>query len=72
MRLCDFIYFDASANEQRSFCIICLITFWTLIVGSDVLKKFKIGDEHIDMNKWRREKYYGKSEKAETTKNIRK
>jgi hypothetical protein len=43
-------------------CIICLITFWTLILGSDVLDYLKIGDQHIDMNEWRREKYYGKTE----------
>ena len=51
-------------------CIICLIIFWTLIVGSDVLDYLRIGHEHIDMNEWRREKYYGKSEKAEPKKSI--
>ncbi len=46
-------------------CIICIITFWTLIVGSDVLDYLKIGHEHIDMNEWRREKYYGKDDKED-------
>jgi hypothetical protein len=49
-------------------CIICIITFWTLIVGSDVLDYLKIGHEKIDMNEWRREKYYGKNETEEETK----
>ncbi len=49
-------------------CIICIIIFWTLIVGSDVLDYLKIGDENIDMNEWRREKYYGKNEKEEEKK----
>jgi len=53
-------------------CIICLITFWTLIVGSDVFDYLRIGHEQIDMNEWRREKYYGKSEKDEPKKRIRK
>jgi hypothetical protein len=49
-------------------CIICIITFWTLIVGSDVLDYLKIGHEKIDMNEWRREKYYGKIETEEENK----
>jgi hypothetical protein len=31
-------------------------------VGSDVLDYLRIGHEHIDMNEWRREKYYGENE----------
>jgi len=38
-------------------------------VGSDVLDYFKIGDEHIDMNEWRREKYYGIDDKEDNHKN---
>jgi hypothetical protein len=39
-------------------------------VGSDVLDYFKIGHEKIDMNEWRREKYYGKNDKKEVKQNI--
>ena len=38
-------------------------------MGSDVLDYFRIGDEQIDMNEWRREKYYGKNDK-EDNRNI--
>ena len=31
---------------------------------------WKIGDEHIDINEWRREKYYGKNDKKEDKKSI--
>ena len=51
-------------------CIICLITFCTLIVGSDVLDYLRIGHEQIDMNEWRREKYYGKIETEQIKKSI--
>jgi hypothetical protein len=51
-------------------CIICIIIFWTLIVGSDVLDYLKIGHEKIDMNEWRREKYYGKNDNKETKRKI--
>jgi hypothetical protein len=51
-------------------CIICIITFWTLIVGSDALDYFKIGNEHINMNEWRREKYYGKHGKEDNKNRI--
>ncbi len=46
-------------------CIVCIFTFWILIGGSDVLDYFRIGDEHINMNEWRREKYYGKDDKED-------
>jgi len=32
-------------------------------VSSDVLDYLRIGHETIDINEWRREKFYGKSEK---------
>jgi hypothetical protein len=51
-------------------CIVFIISFWTLIVGSDVLDYLKIGHEHIDMNEWRREKYYGKNEKEDNKRII--
>ncbi len=31
---------------------------------------WKIGDEHVDLNEWRREKYYGKNDKKEAKKSI--
>jgi hypothetical protein len=40
-------------------CIVCISTFWLLVIGSDVLDFLKIADEHIDMNEWRREKFHG-------------
>jgi len=42
-------------------CIICIITFWTLIVGNDVLNYFKIGNEKIDINEWKHEKLQEKT-----------
>ena len=39
-------------------------------MGSDVLDHLRIGHEQIDMNEWRREKYYGKNEKEETKKSA--
>ncbi len=44
-------------------CIVCISTFWLLIIGSDVLDFLKIADEHIDMDKWRREKLHGEKRK---------
>jgi hypothetical protein len=70
---CDF---ESNTSKQLKtwtstiICIICIIIFWTMVVGSDVLDYLRIGDEQIDMNEWRREKYYGKSEKDEPKKNI--
>jgi hypothetical protein len=40
-------------------CIVCILIFWLLVIGSDVLDYLKIGDEHIDMNEWRHEKLHG-------------
>ena len=40
-------------------CIVCITIFWLLVIGSDVLDYLKIGSEHIDMDKWRREKLHG-------------
>ena len=40
-------------------CFICIASFWLLIIGSDVLDYLKIGHEHIDMDKWRSEKFRG-------------
>ncbi len=39
-------------------------------MGSDLLDYLRIGHEQIEMNEWRREKYYGKSEKEEENKKI--
>ena len=41
-----------------------------LIIGSDVLDYLKIGDEHIDMNEWRREKLHGEKAKAKKRKVV--
>ena len=41
-------------------CIICLITFWFVIISSDILDFLKIGDEIIDVKKWKRQKIFGK------------
>ncbi len=40
-------------------CVICISTFWLIVIGSDVLDYLKIGSEHIDMDEWRREKFHG-------------
>ena len=54
-------------------CIICLITFWTIIIGTDLFSYFKIGHERIGINKWRREKLHGKKVDEETSsKNFKK
>jgi hypothetical protein len=49
-------------------CILCILIFWLLIIGSDVLGYFKIGHERIDMNEWRREKLHGEIIKAKKKK----
>jgi hypothetical protein len=38
-------------------CIIVILIFWSLVIGSDVLDFLKIADEHIDMDEWRHEKF---------------
>jgi hypothetical protein len=38
-------------------CIVFIITFWTLIMGRDVLDYLKIGHKKININEWKREKY---------------
>jgi len=40
-------------------CIICIFTFWLLVIGSDILNYVKIGSQHIDRNEWRNEKSHG-------------
>jgi hypothetical protein len=45
--------------SATAICIAVIITFWTLVIGSDVLDYFKIGNYHIDMNQWRFEKFHG-------------
>jgi hypothetical protein len=52
-------------------CIICLIKFWFVIIGSDVLDYLKVGDEIIDVKKWKRQKIFGK-EQIKGKKNIKK
>jgi hypothetical protein len=49
-------------------CILCILIFWLLIICSDLLNYFKIGDAHIDMNEWRREKLHGEIIKAKKKK----
>ena len=44
-------------------CIVCLIIFWILIIGSDILSCLKIGNEHINLKEWRLEKIRGKKVK---------
>ena len=44
-------------------CILCILIFWMMIVGSDVLGYFKIGHERTGMNEWRREMLYGEPKK---------
>ena len=44
-------------------CIVCLVSFACFVLGNDFLKYLEIGSEHIDMDKWRREKLYGKDPK---------
>jgi len=51
-------------------CIICVITFWCVIIGSDVLDYFKIGDEIIDVKKWKRQKIFGKEKIKRKIKRI--
>ena len=40
-------------------CIVILGLTWFLFIGSDVLDYLRIGNEHIDMNEWRRAKLHG-------------
>jgi len=41
-----------------------------VIIGSDVLDYFKIGDEIIDVKKWKRQKIFGKEEIKHKRKRI--
>ena len=44
---------------STAICIVTLVTLWLSFISSDVLDFLKIGHEHIDMKKWRREKMFG-------------
>jgi amino acid transporter len=52
--------------------IVFIIIFWIIIIGSDVLDYFKIGNQHIDMDEWRREKFRGEKVKPKKTKIVKK
>ena len=39
--------------------ILTLVLTFSLFIASDVLDYLKIGNQHIDMDEWRDEKYYG-------------
>ncbi len=47
---------------STTICIVTISLLWLIFIGSDVLDYLKIGSEHIDMDKWRREKFHGESE----------
>jgi hypothetical protein len=53
-------------------CIFSIVLFWLLVITSDVLDYFKIGDEHIDMDEWRHEKLHGEKKVKQNTKRLRK
>jgi hypothetical protein len=52
--------------------IVFLIIFWIIIIGTDVLDYFEIGNEHIDMDEWRREKFHGEKAKPKKAKKFKK
>jgi len=45
--------------SATAICIAVILTFWTLVICSDILDYFKIGHYHIDMKEWRFEKFHG-------------
>jgi hypothetical protein len=45
-------------------CMICIATFWFVIITCDILNYLKIGNEHVDMDEWRHEKLHGKNNKV--------
>jgi hypothetical protein len=49
--------------STTAICIAVILTFWTLVICSDILDFFKIGHDHIDMNEWRSEKFHGLNRK---------
>jgi len=53
-------------------CIFSIVLFWCLVIGSDILDYLKIGDEHIDMDEWRREKLHGEKFAKQNTKRLMK
>ena len=53
-------------------CIVCLVAFGCIVVCSDVLDYFEIGNERIDMDKWRGEKLHGKDPSKKTKKKNQK
>ena len=50
-------------------CIVCIVSFWIVIIGSDLLDYFKMGHEQIDINEWKREKLYGEKKDNSKLKN---
>ena len=41
-------------------CIVCLATFWIVLISNDLLNYFKIGHKRVDLNEWKSEKRHGK------------
>ena len=64
------LYLDLPQFSTTIICIVILALAWFLFIGSDVLSYLKIGHERIDINEWRREKYYGKGDKKETKNTV--
>jgi hypothetical protein len=44
--------------------ILFISIFWTVIISNDLLNKFKICNERIDINIWKNEKLHGKRKKS--------
>ena len=53
-------------------CIFSICLLWLIFIGSDILDYLKIGDEHIDMNEWGREKLHGEKKAKQNTKRLMK
>ena len=52
-------------------CLVFILTFVLLVIGNDLLRFLKIGNEKIDMNEWRYEKFHGTKAKSRKNKKAK-
>jgi len=52
-------------------CIICIVIFWMITIGSDILSYFGIGDKLIDIEKWKHDKLHSNQIEDEKRKKNR-
>ena len=48
-------------------CVACMVSFWTIIVCSDIMDYLKMGDEQINITEWKKKKIQGFERKKENS-----